>query len=79
MSDYLINPEVVFGCRDEITNLCDGGLQREGRTLHCLMEHAKENNKLGKSCIKAVSCEALSKSKFLSCLWCHVGIVYCQV
>ena len=58
MSDYLVNPEVVFGCRQEIEAHCDGGLQREGRTLHCLMERAKIKDGLSPQCVKAVSVQS---------------------
>ena len=56
MNDYLINPEVVIACRNDIERHCEGGVEREGRTLHCLMEHAKEKQGLEKECVKAVSC-----------------------
>ncbi|XP_071959006.1 Golgi apparatus protein 1-like isoform X2 [Antedon mediterranea] len=42
MEDYMINPRIILACRDNIDNQCKG-LQREGKTLHCLMKLAKEN------------------------------------
>ena len=37
MEDYELSPEVVTQCATEIRDFCDGGLQKQGETLHCLM------------------------------------------
>jgi len=41
MEDYQISPEIVAGCAEEIRTKCNGGVHREGKTLHCLMDLAK--------------------------------------
>ncbi len=43
MNDYKISPDIVADCATEIQNSCNGGLQREGKTLHCLMDLARPN------------------------------------
>ncbi|XP_053402519.1 Golgi apparatus protein 1-like [Mercenaria mercenaria] len=40
MEDYQITPEIVTKCDVEINKYCNKGVDREGRTLHCLMENA---------------------------------------
>ncbi len=66
MEDYKISPEIVSECSEEINKHCGGGLQREGKTLHCLMDLARPrrmNGKgeyrmerdIGKSCQREVS------------------------
>ena len=42
MEDYKISPYLVLACAEVIQNNCDGGLQREGHTLHCLMRLASQ-------------------------------------
>lgn len=45
MEDYKISPDVVARCAKEISEECGGGLQREGKTLHCLMDLARPHRK----------------------------------
>jgi len=40
MEDYLISPEIVQACEREIKEQCDG-MERNGKTLHCLMDAAR--------------------------------------
>ncbi|XP_071784755.1 Golgi apparatus protein 1-like isoform X1 [Asterias amurensis] len=59
MDDFMVNPEVILNCRSEIASHCDGGLQREGKTLHCLMKLAKqqggkETGSMSRKCEKAL-------------------------
>lgn len=42
MDDYQINPEIVANCDDEIKKYCNGGLERGGKTIHCLMDVARK-------------------------------------
>ncbi|CAH1270213.1 GLG1 [Branchiostoma lanceolatum] len=58
MSDFQISPEIVLNCRKEIEDLCSG-LQKEGRTIHCLMQNGMDDsktaqNRLSKTCMIAV-------------------------
>ncbi|XP_078689897.1 Golgi apparatus protein 1-like isoform X16 [Branchiostoma floridae x Branchiostoma belcheri] len=58
MSDFQISPEIVLNCRGEIESLCNG-LQKEGRTIHCLMQNGMDDsktgqNRLSKTCLIAV-------------------------
>ncbi|XP_006822431.2 Golgi apparatus protein 1-like, partial [Saccoglossus kowalevskii] len=53
MEDYMINPDIILSCRTEIDTNCNG-LQREGKTLHCLMGLLQQANKLGQFCMRSV-------------------------
>lgn len=46
MEDYKISPDIVSACEAEIKDHCGGGLQREGKTLHCLMDLARPKRDL---------------------------------
>lgn len=61
MEDYRLSPEIVDGCKAEIEGFCNG-LEAGGRTIHCLMEHARFGKKrkdaqdrTGDVCQRAVS------------------------
>lgn len=41
MEDYQISPVLVRDCSNEIHKNCGGGLHRDGRTIHCLMDMAR--------------------------------------
>lgn len=41
MSDYQLNPTVVKQCSWAIAHYCGNGIERGGKTLHCLMNKAK--------------------------------------
>lgn len=43
MEDYSINPEIVAKCDVEIERHCNGGKEREGKTIDCLMELAEDS------------------------------------
>uniref|UniRef100_A0A8C4QBS8 Golgi apparatus protein 1 n=1 Tax=Eptatretus burgeri TaxID=7764 RepID=A0A8C4QBS8_EPTBU len=56
MEDYSLSPEIVLNCHSEISSMCFG-LNKKGRTLHCLMrvergEGGKGN--LGNECRRAL-------------------------
>ncbi len=46
MTDYQLNPNIVKYCKDEINNYCNSGLERGGKTLHCLLSKAKKSKVL---------------------------------
>ncbi|XP_077982397.1 Golgi apparatus protein 1-like [Glandiceps talaboti] len=52
MEDYMVNPDIILSCREEIDKKCQG-LQRQGKTIHCLMGMAKKGD-LSQFCLKAV-------------------------
>ncbi|OWF45073.1 Golgi apparatus protein 1-like [Mizuhopecten yessoensis] len=59
MADFKINPEIVASCGAEINTMCEGGLTRGGKTIHCLMEHARNQHKkaspqLSPPCVRAL-------------------------
>ena len=57
MSDYRLNPQLVSECNEEITKYCGGGIERNGKTLHCLFLNAKKFFKIGQfnlGCFKEV-------------------------
>lgn len=43
VQEFRMSPELVMGCAQEIDKFCSphGDIEKEGRTIHCLMEHAK--------------------------------------
>lgn len=44
MDDFQLSPEILTGCADDITKFCDN-LEAAGKTIHCLMEHARPKRK----------------------------------
>jgi hypothetical protein len=57
MTDYMLSPQLVGECNDEIIKYCGGGIERNGKTLHCLFLNAKEFFKKGQfklGCFKEV-------------------------
>lgn len=42
MEDFQITPEIVISCDHEIRQYCSGGSNKEGKTLHCLMQLSQE-------------------------------------
>ncbi|EGT52320.1 hypothetical protein CAEBREN_08410 [Caenorhabditis brenneri] len=59
MQHFRMAPELVLNCAQEIDKWCSprGDIEAEGRTLHCLMEHAESRNeslKLTAQCLQAV-------------------------
>lgn len=41
MEDYSISPEILNDCHNEILESCENGLERGGKTIHCLMNLAR--------------------------------------
>ena len=41
MEDYEISPDLVVHCKEAIEEHCGKGLEKEGKTLHCLMDLAR--------------------------------------
>lgn len=67
MADFQLSPEIVTGCGAEIRDHCNNGLERGGRTIHCLMSNARNQAKantpvktFGQKCREAVSCSSSS-------------------
>lgn len=57
MEDYRLSPEIVSGCSDDIRRYCNS-LEVGGKTIHCLMEHARpkrRRDKVSPLCQRAVS------------------------
>ena len=61
MEDYQINPLLVRDCSTEIQFHCGGGLHRDGKTIHCLMDLARPKKKfdgkhspMSPTCVRAV-------------------------
>lgn len=56
MEDYRLSPEIVDGCKSEIESFCNG-LEAGGKTIHCLMEHARlrKKKRIRDICQRAVS------------------------
>ena len=64
MEDYQISPEIVASCGKEITDYCGNGVERGGKTIHCLMAAARPKHdkhhqgsppEVGAPCMRAVS------------------------
>jgi Golgi apparatus protein 1 len=41
MSDYMINSNIETACKQEINHFCQGGVERGGKTMRCLIKNAK--------------------------------------
>ncbi len=56
MEDYELSPNLVMSCEDEIRENCGGGLEKGGKTLHCLFGLAKKigEKNIKKECLKQV-------------------------
>lgn len=44
MEDFQLSPEILTGCADDIQKFCYN-LESGGKTIHCLMEHARPKKK----------------------------------
>ncbi|GJQ66994.1 hypothetical protein Trydic_g7986 [Trypoxylus dichotomus] len=56
MEDYRVSPEIVDGCSLDIKRFCSD-LEVGGKTLHCLMEHARGKNskkRIRDTCMRAL-------------------------
>lgn len=56
MEDYRLSPEIVSGCSDDIKKYCNS-LEAGGKTIHCLMEHARpkrRREKVSSQCQRAL-------------------------
>lgn len=47
MEDYRLSPELMQNCASDITTLCKG-VEAGGKTIHCLMEHARPRKRRDK-------------------------------
>ncbi len=56
LEDFQITPNLVKACSLEIKDSCGNGLQREGKTLHCLMDLARKTEKLQGSAFISSAC-----------------------
>jgi Cysteine rich repeat. len=57
MEDYRLSPEIVTDCSEDIKSFCNT-LEVGGKTIHCLMEHARPKKRKGRvspTCQRAVS------------------------
>lgn len=57
MEDYRLSPEIVAYCSEDIKKFCNV-LEVGGKTIHCLMEHArpkKRRERVSSSCQREVS------------------------
>ena len=43
MEDYQLSPELAHHCAEAIKDNCKGGMERGGKTLHCLMGLAHDD------------------------------------
>lgn len=62
LTDYRLSPEIVSRCSEDIVTYCKG-LETGGKTIHCLMEHARHSRKkerISPPCQRAV--ESLIKT-----------------
>ena len=54
MSDYEISPEITHNCGAEILQKCERGLEKQGKTIHCLLELAQVQDGLSQDCRNVV-------------------------
>lgn len=59
MEDYQLSPSVVRACENDISKFCNEKLEGNGRTIHCLMEHARpttrKKKRITEECKREVS------------------------
>lgn len=48
MEDYHLSPSVVHNCESDIAKFCRDRLEGNGRTIHCLMDHARPTTRKSK-------------------------------
>lgn len=57
MDDYRLSPELMQNCANDITILCKG-IEAGGRTIHCLMDHARprkrKDKRISSACQKSL-------------------------
>ncbi|XP_055546541.1 Golgi apparatus protein 1 isoform X1 [Wyeomyia smithii] len=57
MEDYKLSPEILTGCADDIEKFCSN-LDAGGKTIHCLMDHArpkkKKERRVTDTCLRAL-------------------------
>ena len=70
MSDYELNPAIVKHCSTVITDYC-GGMEKGGKTLHCLMKLGKMPNEHSFNMEETVpKCfQSVSKARYCSQEW----------
>jgi Golgi apparatus protein 1 len=59
VQEFRMSPELVMSCSQEIDKYCspNGDIEKEGKTIHCLMEHASardERFQLGPQCFQSL-------------------------
>lgn len=67
LEDYRLSPEIVSECSDDISKYCKG-LEANGKTIHCLMEHSRPNRRKDRVqplCQKAVSYTSEALHQFI--------------
>ena len=74
MEDYKISPDIVTACDLEIKAHCGGGLQREGKTLHCLMDLARPKKRvISSECRGEVSTNTCTPEVYIKLLLFNCG------
>ncbi|XP_045028229.1 LOW QUALITY PROTEIN: Golgi apparatus protein 1 [Daphnia magna] len=53
LEDYRLSPEVVYSCQEDIKTNCRTK-EIGGKTLHCLMKHARRQNGISDTCLRAL-------------------------
>jgi Golgi apparatus protein 1 len=71
MTDYKLSPNLVKECIQEINQYCDGGIERDGKTVHCLFKNYKlfarkmnKNIQFKSSCVNEVKYFSIFLSNF---------------
>lgn len=63
MHDYRLSPNIVEFCTDEIIELCNNGIERNGKTLQCLLKNSRitaiKDEYFDPDCLEEVSFLAL--------------------
>uniref|UniRef100_T1J4W1 Golgi apparatus protein 1 n=1 Tax=Strigamia maritima TaxID=126957 RepID=T1J4W1_STRMM len=58
IEDFKISPDAVNACQNDIARLCSDKLEGNGKTIHCLMEHAKpttrKKKRISQQCMKEI-------------------------
>ena len=71
MQDYKLSPNILKYCSQEIGNFCNDGIERNGKTLHCLFRAAKASK------LKSANLNALTKTSVRPECFIEVGQYSC--
>jgi len=80
MQDYRVTPELMTSCAEDVDRFCKGK-GTNGKTIHCLMDHAQRRNaeeKLSSTCRVQVNNLFCLKFVMFSLMY-YLNELYCKL